>query len=266
MGDTGQVTSGAAEFYDEFFVSALFGEWAPRVVAAAELAPGMRVLDVACGTGVVTLEAAEAVAPRGTVAGIDLNPGMLAVARRKAPDIEWHEGAAEALPFETGVFDATLCQFGLMFFTDKKAALSEMWRVLRPGGRLVVALWGSLGEAPGYAGMTLLLSRLFGDAIADLLRAPYSLGDPHALRSLLVSAGVTEAEIKRVEGEARFPSIRAWVECDVRGWTLADELDDTQFELLVAEAERELSRFVTGDDSVRFAHPALIASAIKLAR
>jgi ubiquinone/menaquinone biosynthesis C-methylase UbiE len=263
MGDTGQVTSSAAEFYDEFFVPAIFGEWAPRVVAAANLRPGMRVVDVACGTGVLTLAAADAVTPGGEAVGVDLNPGMLAVARRKAPDIAWHQGAAESLSFGDGSFDAAVSQFGVMFFTDREAALREMWRVLRPRGRLVVTLWGSLEDTPGYAGMTRLLARLFGDSIADLLRAPYSLGDPHTLRALLVDAGISEPRVDLVSGMARFSSIRAWVECDVRGWTLAHKLDDAQFERLVSEAEEELSRFVAPDGSVAFPHPALIGSAAK---
>jgi SAM-dependent methyltransferase len=265
MSDNGQVTSSAAEFYDEFFVPALFAEWAPRVVDAAGLQSGMRVADVACGTGVLTVQAARAVAPGGAAVGIDINPGMLAVARAKFARIDWHEAAAEALPFETGMFDAVLSQFGLMFFADKKAALEEMWRVLRPGGRLVVAVWGSLEEAPGYAAVTVLLGRLFGDAIADLLRSPYSLGDPAALGALLDDAGVRDSHTRSVRGEARFPSIRRWMECDVRGWTLADKLDDVQFELLVSEAEVALAPFVTADGSVRFPHPALIATAEKAA-
>ena len=95
MSDAGQVNSSAAEFYDEFFVPALFAQWAPHLLAAAELAPGRRVLDVACGTGVATLAAARAVAPDGAAVGIDLNPAMIAVARAKAPKLEWHEGAHE---------------------------------------------------------------------------------------------------------------------------------------------------------------------------
>lgn len=263
MADTGQVSSSAAELYDELFVPALFGEWAPRVVAAAGLKPGMRVIDVACGTGVATVEARTAVAPEGTVVGLDLNSGMLAVARRKAADVAWREGAAEALPFDAASFDAVISQFGLMFFSEKKTALREMWRVLRPGGRLVVAVWGTLDGAPGYAAMTSLLSRLWGDAIADLLRSPYSLGDPDALVSLLLSAGIANPQVQHMAGEARFPSIRSWVECDVRGWTLADKLDDAQLEHLVTEAEKELDRFVASDGSVVFSHPALFATAIK---
>lgn len=263
MSDAGQVTSSAAEFYDEFFVPALFAEWGPRLADAAGIGEGMRVLDVACGTGLLALAAADVVGHMGAVVGVDLNPGMLAVARRKRSDVAWHECAAEALPFESQSFDVVVSQFGLTFFADRRRSLEEMWRVLRPGGRLAVAVWGSLDEAPGYAAATSLMSRLFGDAVADLLRSPYSLGDREELRSLLAAAGIREARVKLAPGVARFPSIRAWMECDVRGWTLGTELDDRQFERLASEAENELSGFLREDGSVEFAHAALIATAAK---
>jgi SAM-dependent methyltransferase len=263
MSDAGQLTASAAEVYDEFFLPALFAAWTPRVVAAAALQPGQRVVDVACGTGVLAMEAALATSPGGHIVGVDLNPGMLAVARRKAPEINWLEAPAEALPFEAGSFDAAVSQFGLMFFADQQAAIAEMWRVVVPGGRLAIAVWGSLDDTPGYSAVTSLLARLFGDDVAALLESPYSLGDPSALRALLGRAGVTGFEVQRIQGEARFPSIRAWMHSDVRGWTLGDRLDEEQYERLVAEAEVELSRFVTADGSVQFAHPALIATAQK---
>ena len=266
MSDAGQVGSSAAEFYEEFFVPALFEEWVPRLVAAAGVRSGQRVLDVACGTGVATRAAARAVAPSGTAVGIDLNAAMIAVARGKAPELEWHEGAAEALPFDDASFDAVMSQFGLMFFADQAAALREMWRVLQPTGRLAVAVWGSLEQTPGYAGVTSLLSRLFGDAVADLLRSPYSLGDVGRLERLMAEAGVAQARVQLVPGTARFPSIRSWIECDVRGWTLADHIDDAQFERLVAEAEKELAHLVDAHGEVEFAHPALIATAVKSTR
>jgi ubiquinone/menaquinone biosynthesis C-methylase UbiE len=261
MGDAGQLTSSAAEVYDEFFVPALFGAWAPRVVAAAELRPGMRVVDVACGTGVLALEAAKATSPGGAVVGVDLNPGMLAVARGKSEEIEWHEGPAEVLPFDSATFDAAVSQFGLMFFEEQQAAVSEMWRVLRPGGHLAIAVWDALANTPGYAAITSLLARLFGDSVAALLRAPYSLGDSDALLALLSASGVADVTVQRLPGEARFASIRSWMHSDVRGWTLGDKLDDEQYERLVSAAERELSRFVTADGAVRFGHPALLATA-----
>jgi len=261
MGDGGQVAASAAEVYDAFFLPALFAAWAPRLVSAAELAPGQRVVDVACGTGVLTTAAAAAVAPGGAAVGVDLNPGMLAVARRKAPELDWREAPAEALPLDDASCDAAVSQFGLMFFSDRRAALSEMRRVLRPGGRLAVAVWDSLEATPGYAAVTALLARLFGERVASLLRSPYALGDPTALSGLLAGAGVEDARVDRLPGEARFPSIRAWMHSDVRGWTLAEELDDEQYERLVTEAERELARFVTASGEVRFAHPALVARA-----
>jgi ubiquinone/menaquinone biosynthesis C-methylase UbiE len=176
---TCQVTRSAAEVYEEFFVPALFLEWAPRVADAAQIAPGQKVLDVACGTGVLAREAARRVGPGGAVTGLDRNEGMLAVARRKSPHIDWQLGMAEALGFADGTMDAVVSQFGLMFFEDRRAALREMWRVARPGGRIAVAVWAALESAPGYAAMTDLLQRLFGDRIADALRAPFTLGDSH---------------------------------------------------------------------------------------
>jgi SAM-dependent methyltransferase len=92
---------------------------------------------------------------------------MLAVARRKYPSIDWRDGRAESLPFADARFDAVLSQFGLMFFVDKVAALREMRRVLRPRGRLAVAVWDALEQSPGYAAFAALLQRLFGAATAD---------------------------------------------------------------------------------------------------
>jgi ubiquinone/menaquinone biosynthesis C-methylase UbiE len=263
MSESGQVTSSAAEVYDEFFLPALFRDWTRPMVDAAQLGAGMRVLDVACGTGVLTVEAAKAVAPGGSAVGLDLNPGMLAVARRKAPEIHWREAPAEALPFASAHFDAVVSQFGLMFFRDRHAAIREMWRVLRPGGRLAVAVWDALENTPGYSAVTSLLAQLFGDTVAGLLRAPYALGDRALLEGLLLDSGIEEPRVSRAAGEARFPSIRSWMRTDVRGWTLSEVLDDGQFERLAREAEEELRRFVLPDGSVRFEHPALVATARK---
>jgi ubiquinone/menaquinone biosynthesis C-methylase UbiE len=137
MSDNGQVNASAAEIYEDFFIPALFEEWAPRVADAARIQRGQRVIDVGCGTGVLARLAARRVGRSGSVVGLDVNEGILAVARRKAAAIEWHHGPAEALPFDDGVESAVVSQFGLMFFQDRRAALQEMARVLRPGGHLV---------------------------------------------------------------------------------------------------------------------------------
>ena len=258
----GQVTRSAADVYEEFFVPALFGPWPGPVSDAAGIAPGQDVLDVACGTGVLARGAARRVQPGGKVTGLDRNDGMLTVARRKTPEIEWRHGLAEQLPFEDARFDAVVSQFGLMFFEDRARALAEMWRVLKPGGRLAIAVWDSLERTPGYAAMTALLQRLFGARIADALRAPYILGDRQALAALAAHAGIP-ARIATHDGVARFPSIEAWVHTDVKGWTLADLIDEAQYRQLLHAAQAELGHFVQADGSVRFDAPAHILSASK---
>jgi SAM-dependent methyltransferase len=258
--DIGQLTGDAAEVYEAFFVPALFADWAPRVCDTAGVGAGRRALDVACGTGVVAREAAR----RGAeVAGLDRNAGMLAVARRLRPEIEWREGMAEKIPFADGSFDAVTCQFGLMFFEDRVQALAEMMRVLRPGGCLVATVWDSLERTPGYRAMVALLQRLFGDETAALLRAPFVLGDATVLRDLLKSAGILSPAIETREGVARFPSLEAWVRTDVKGWTLADAIDDAQYANLQKAALQELSQFRQADGIVHFAAPAHIITAVK---
>jgi SAM-dependent methyltransferase len=260
--DKGQVQSGAAQVYEDFFVPALFLEWAPRVADAAGIVGGQRVLDIACGTGVLAREAAGRVGA-ASVCGLDRNPAMLEVARRVQPEVEWRLGRAEELPFDAESFDVVVSQFGLMFFDDPVLALREMRRVLRPGGQLAVAVWGSLEVSPGYAALAALLERLFGERIALELRSPFRLGDPAFLGSILTQAGLAGATIDTVTGAARFPSLTSWLHTDVRGWTLADKIDDRQFELLQREAVGALGRFVDGDGRVVFTIPAHVATARK---
>jgi SAM-dependent methyltransferase len=260
---TGQVNRSAADVYEEFFVPALFQGWAGPVSEAAGLKPGARVLDVACGTGVLAREALTRIQPGGSLVGLDVNDGMLAVARRRTPEIDWRQGLAESLPFDDGSFDAVVCQFGLMFFEDRVAALKEMWRVLRPGGRLAVAVWDSLDNTPGYAAVTALLQRMFGDDAADGMRAPFSLGDRGHLMPLFAAAGIPDAKLQTMDGTARFPSIEAWVHTDVKGWTLADMIDDAQYEALLEAALTELKHFQQSDGRVAFTAPAHIVSAVK---
>ena len=262
-GDKGQVNRSAADVYEEFFLPALFQAWPERVADAALIQTGQKVLDIACGTGVLARYVADRVGSDGSVTGLDLNEGMLAVAKRKAPHIEWRTGAAESLSFDTASFDAVVSQFGLMFFEDRVGAIKEMLRVLRPGGCLAIAVWASLEDTPGYAAITSLLQRLFGNQVADALRAPYVLGDPKVLRDLFARAGVADAQITTHEGMARFPSISSWVHTDIKGWTLADMIDDEQFSLLQKEAESALRQFVADDGSVAFSAPAHIVTATK---
>jgi ubiquinone/menaquinone biosynthesis C-methylase UbiE len=257
---TGQVAARAAEIYEEFFVPALFAEWPARVLEAANVQTGDSVLDVACGTGILAREATDHVGSGGSVVGIDINEGMLAVARQKAPDVTWKTGPAESLPFDADTFDRVVSQFSLMFFEDPVAAITEMGRVLQPGGKIAVAVWDSLDVTPGYAAVTELLEELFGPEAAKSIQAPYSLGDLPRLTALFDGAGMSDITVHTITGQARFASLESWVYTDIKGWTLADVIDAEGYERLRQRAPQKLARFVLPDGSVQFDAPAHIVT------
>jgi len=255
----------AATAYEAIFVPALFQEWADRVAQAAHLSPGKRVLDVACGTGVLARAAAARVAPAGAVVGVDANPGMLTVAARITPAIEWRQAPAEALPFPDQAFDAVVSQFGLMFFADRQTALNEMVRVLRPDGRLAVAVWDTLEHTPAYATEVELVERHASPTAAAPLRSPFSLGALPELSALFATTGLRDVQIKTYPGRARFPSIHAMVEADLRGWLplMGVKLDGTTIDTILVAAETALQSYVTSSGSVEFVAPAHIVTAMR---
>jgi len=255
----------AATVYEAFFVPAIFYEWTAHVADIAGVKAGDRVLDVGCGTGVLARAVAERVGASGSVAGIDPNPGMLFVAEKICPEIAWTNGVAEALPYDDASFDAVVCNFGLMFFTDRSRGLKEMMRVLTPGGRLVVAVWDKLDNIPAYSILVALIQQLVGTRAADALRTPFILGDCNQLADIFAKAGLPGAEIETRVGTARYPSIRSWVMTDVKGWfPLVDvTLEKSESDTLVAEAEKALALFTRPNGTIEFPISVHIVSVTK---
>lgn len=210
------ITGNWAEIYHSCFVPTIIAPWPARTLALAAPQPGEQLLDVACGTGALTHDAAQAVGPMGRVVALDLSPEALAVARlakRQAggAEIEWREGAAEHLPFENGSFDVVTCQLGLMFFPDQAAALKEMRRVLAPHGRLALMTWGTLENNPGNAAIAQAWRAWVGEEQAARFNSPHSLSDPAAVRNLLQVAGFAQIDAYAQKDRARFASPRALV-------------------------------------------------------
>ena len=193
-----QLTLEAAELYEHCPARYILGPWAPLLVDAANLAPDERVLDVACGTGVVTRIAAKRVGPMGRVVGVDLNPGMIAVAQSlPAPAgarIEWLERSALDLRLEDASFDVVLCQQGLQFFPDKVVALREMHRVLNHGGRLALSVWNGTGLYNNAVGDA--LARLVGNEVAVRFNASRQVPTAEDLRSLATEAGFSAVDVR----------------------------------------------------------------------
>jgi SAM-dependent methyltransferase len=193
---------------------------------------------------VLAREALRRVGQEGQVVGLDLNEGMLAVAARAEPKIEWRQGDAASLPFEDASFDVVVSQFALMYFPDRVASLSQMWRTLAPAGRLAVAVWAPIDRARGYQILVDIATRQCGGEAAGVLAAPFVLGDQAELAKLFVDSGIFGANVTLREGSIRFPSVKEFIRIEVKGSPLADMLSDDAMETLAARSEHVLAEFV----------------------
>jgi ubiquinone/menaquinone biosynthesis C-methylase UbiE len=245
---TEQPIPSPAEMYEQFYGPAIFQPLSEKFVGLVAPQPGERVLDVACGTGFVARRVAPLVGEAGRVVAVDINPNMLAVARRQpAPEgatIEWVEGDAVALDLPAHEFDLVLCQQGLQFFSDRLAALRGMRQLLARGGRIGIAVWQGIdrqtlvaefavAEAPHLAPL--------GVPYDDLI-APFALGDADELRALLEAAGFSHIEIEPREFEARFPEPESFarnMETAYGAVIPAFVADPAAFEAFVSAVERE---------------------------
>jgi ubiquinone/menaquinone biosynthesis C-methylase UbiE len=263
MGDgkTGQVSEDAAKIYEEGYLPALFKEWCPLVIEAANIQKGHRVIDVACGTGALATAVSDHIGTEGTTVGIDINEGMLKIARSKSSSVEWLNAPAEALPFEDDNFNCAVSQFGLMYFENQENAIREMMRVLHPGGSLAVVVWDELEHNPGFAAENKLWQQVFGEESED--ESPNKLGDKIILENLFKSSGVANVQITTHQGTARYESIESWIHTGAKGWTDDDAINDDQLELLLKTAEDELASFRTVEGAVTFPTSAHIVTARK---
>jgi ubiquinone/menaquinone biosynthesis C-methylase UbiE len=193
--------------YERFFVPAIGAPLAADLIRLASLRPGERVLDVACGTGVVARLASQQVGDTGTVTGLDINPGMLAVARSVTPPgmlIDWREASAEAMPLPDVSFDVGLCQMGLQFMPDKHAALREMQRVLVRGGRLILNVPGPTPRP--FAIMGEALARHIGAEAAGFVNHVFSLHDAAEIQNLISGAGFHDVSVQSDTKLLRLPA------------------------------------------------------------
>ncbi|HKJ76903.1 MAG TPA: methyltransferase domain-containing protein [Gammaproteobacteria bacterium] len=235
----------AAENYERYFIPSIGRPVAANLVEAAALHPGERVLDVACGTGIVARLAAEAVGPRGTVAGLDPHPGMLAVAREAAGSVAWHEAPAESIPLPDEGFDVVLCSMGLQFFSAREAGLAEMRRVLVPGGRLLVCVPGP--APPPLEALAEAFARHAGPESAAFVHAVFSLHDPDQIRALAKSAGFEDMEVRSEPVALRLPSPPDFLWQYVHSTPMAplvDQIDQGRREALERDFSERCREFV----------------------
>ncbi len=242
--------------YEELLVPRLFVPWGKLLLSEAKLSSGESVLDVACGPGTVARLASERVGPKGRVTAADISPPMLDIARSKphppggAP-IEFVESPASPLKVEDASFDLTVCQQGLQFFPERVEALKEMARATRPGGRIAVAVWGSLQQNPLIGEIYAALKDTLPATIADLMKAPFNLYDTEDLAALAQEAGLKNVEVKTHSLPLAFEKGVGQAVRILDATPLAPQiaaLSSGEQEALVEKLQARLSRFLIGEE------------------
>jgi ubiquinone/menaquinone biosynthesis C-methylase UbiE len=205
----------AAVRYETCLVPYLLRPWIPDLISYAGLRSGNRVLDVACGTGAVTMAAAARIGSSGRIVGLDISPEMLRVARESstsvAPRIQWERGDAASLPFATSSFDVVLCQQGLQFFADRRRAVEEFRRVLSPHGKVAVLTWSTIEKNPYCLALARTARRHLGDEVSRQLQASFSLGQLPDLEKVLTHPGFNLVEVQSLTKTLKLPPLHEFV-------------------------------------------------------
>jgi ubiquinone/menaquinone biosynthesis C-methylase UbiE len=257
------------ENYERYLVPSIFAPWALDLVEVAALRPGERVLDIACGTGIVARTAARRLSDGASVVGLDLSAPMLEVARlaAKAEEVaaEWREGSAVKLPLADATFDVVFCQQGLQFFPDRPTALREMRRILAPSGRLVLSVWREIERSPGFAVLADALTHHIGpEAGALMTSGPFVLSNSEALRTLIGEASFSDITIRPALKTLRFPSPDEFALRYASGSALASlvaDADDDARTGFLAEVKEKLQRYVD-DQGLAFPIESNVAVAV----
>jgi ubiquinone/menaquinone biosynthesis C-methylase UbiE len=238
MAESTSTFTRASAGYELVMVPAVFAPWAKDLLETAALVSDMRVLDVACGTGIVARLAASHVGPAGRVVGLDTNEAMLAVARAQptpvGAQVEWRQGDATKLPFADEQFDRILCQHGLQYMPDRTAALREMKRVLASSGRLALSVFS---RSIGYQIFEQTAAKFVGEKAAAIMKEPFVLNDVDELSALLRTVELSAVDMHTKTLPARFPSASDFIEYQLGG-RLANAVstltDDTRTALVSA--------------------------------
>ena len=237
-------TGSIPENYDRYLGPAWFDAYAKDLASRIPRRPPGPVLEIACGTGLVTGALRERVDPAIRIVATDVSAGMLGFARRKLAGLDgldWREADAMKLPFAAAEFGAVACGFGIMFMPDRAAMLKEARRVLGPGGRLAFNVWGTLADNPHGAAFIAAMARMFPGDAEMAFTLPYEMHDPALLRDLVTGAGfeVERIEAKRIVFEAPARDIATGqirgtprsLLIQKRGRTLEDAIDASTAEL-----------------------------------
>lgn len=249
-----QLDGDAPDAYERYMVPAFIETWTRELVKRADLVNGERLLDVACGTGMVARHAVPFLGNEGDITGVDVNAVMLDKARtigeQAGISVAWEEGDVTALPFSGDRFDVAICQQSLQYFPDRDRALGEMHRVLAPGGRLLLSVWRSLEYFPFYVAFHEVLERHVGETPASMLASAFTLGDAEELRRLVENAGFRDVRVQIVIKQMKSPSVSRLVKGNTMASPFAKDilaLEEPVREEMLRTIETSLENYMDDD-------------------
>jgi SAM-dependent methyltransferase len=237
------------ENYDRFLGPVFFHHYADDLVGRVFVTAGMRILEIACGTGIVTERLVRRVVGEGSIVATDLNEAMFDYARRRgvnAPELQWREADATELPFEDASFDAVVCQFGLMFLSDKVAGVREAFRILKPGGQYLFNVWDSMDRNPIARITHEVVTSFFPDNPPQFYLVPFSLCDPAPIRAWLHDVGFCEIKCETVAKMGSSPSAEDAATGLIEGTPVCTEIINRRSDAM-GEIKAAVARKIAGE-------------------
>ncbi|MBY8977535.1 methyltransferase domain-containing protein [Rhodobacteraceae bacterium NNCM2] len=246
--DQYQLVGSAARIYEDQKVRAIFAPLARATLDVVPLATGDKLLDVACGTGIVARSVRDRYGPGVAVTGADLNDSMIEMARRLTssvvPPIEWVVADATNMPFEDEAFSICICQQGVQFIPDKMAAVREFRRVLKPGGRVAISVWA--GASAFFVAMADALGRHVGEAVAEQSLAPFAFRAEETVPGLLSDSGFGEVSVQALSIDRIIGDPETAIPKEIFGNPVGPKVKEKGEEVLgriVADIIRDCARF-----------------------
>lgn len=257
------------EAYEKYIVPAFSGAWAQDIVQRAALRGGDRILDVGCGTGIVSRHAYKSLGESSHITGVDVNEMVIKKAREIClPNdipIEWKQCNVETLPFSDAAFNVVLCQQGLQYFPDQSRALTEINRVLVSEGRIVFSVWRSLEYFPFYSALHRALEQYVSEEAASILSSAFTLGDSIQLRGLFESAGFKNIDICLMIKQMRYSSLEDFLVGGFAASPFANDilaLEKSKREKMFQMIQNSISNYID-DHGLAAPMECYVASAIK---
>ena len=246
--ETYQLTANAAEIYETQKVVAIFRPLALATINQIDIEDSDQVVDIACGTGIVSRVLEEEYPALSRIAGVDLNEGMLGQAKSLTSTggsrIEWYQSDVAELPFDDASFSLAICQQGLQYFPEKELALTEIRRILKPGGRLATTVWS--GASPLFLAIAKALDTYVSHEIAQHSLTPFTFNDKNLIESLMSSAGYHEIRVSNIIVDRKFGPTPVSIPREIAGNPIAADVKakgEAVMKSIVHSVDQQLASF-----------------------